>query len=496
MQFGVSEALSHWGLYRSSSLAIVNDGRRITYAQLDRQVTLFAQRLTAAFPAARRIGLAVSHKSKFTIALLAIIRCGKSVALFNQLLPTAELYECIKDAGVEIIVFDKTFLAKDKRRRGLLKKKRTLDFDLIRKGHVNRHNMSPKFPSPSPTDEWGVLYSSGTTGIPKGIVRDHYSIVSELLGWCLELELNQDTCFYIGRPLFYTGGLLLSLSTLLVGGTIAIDTSNEWADYQRHLGQRRVDIAFFVPGVLRDFVRRARRSKKKPRHSKRILVMGAHITGKEKLQAAKVLGSIVIESWGNSEGLGTITTRDDLRTKPNSIGRPFLSDPLYIVDEQGRKLPPGKVGRIAGAAEAGFREYCNKPEVTNAVIRDEMIVSDDLGHTDREGYFYVDGRVEDDLYISGQRVFINKIESLLRLHPLVRECAVVPRETGGTPLRLLGAIVCSAKADDAAIGKIIEYVNRHLARHETLHRLYSVPALPRNAAGKVMKDTLQAMLPA
>ena len=494
MQFGVSEALSHWGLYRSSSLAIVNDGRRITYAQLDRQVTLFAQRLTAAFPAARRIGLAVSHKSKFMIALLAIIRCGKSVALFNQLLPTVELDECIKDTEVGAIVFDKPFLAKDNTRRRLLKKKRTLDFDLIRKRHVNRHNISPKFPSPDPTDEWGVLYSSGTTGIPKGIVRDHYSIVSELLGWCLELELNQDTHFYVGRPLFYTGGLLLSLSTLLVGGTIAIDTSNEWADYQRHLGQRRVDIAFFVPGVLRDFVRRAQRSKKKPRHSTRILVMGAHIAGKEKLQASKVLGSIVIESWGNSEGLGTITTPNDLRTRPDSIGRPFLSDPLYIVDKHGRKLPPGRVGRIAGSAEAGFREYCNKPEVTNAVLRDEMIVSDDLGHTDREGYFYVDGRIEDDVYISGRRVFVNKIESLLRMHPIVRECTVLAMETENGSAHLVGVIVCAVKTDDATINRILEDTNNCVARHERLRHLYRVPVLPRNAAGKVMKDTLRTKL--
>jgi hypothetical protein len=127
---------------------------------------------------------------------------------------------------------------------------------------------------------------------------------SELLAWCLELGIRKETRFYIGRPIHYTGGLVLTLATLLVGGEVILPEHQDdnnfeaiWNHYQKCVADGAIDLAFFVPDQLRTFMRVA----KEPLGGPTILVMGARISGDEKKNAYSLLKSPVIESWGNSE---------------------------------------------------------------------------------------------------------------------------------------------------------------------------------------------------
>jgi acyl-coenzyme A synthetase/AMP-(fatty) acid ligase len=493
MQFDISEGIQHWAVYRKSSIAIRCESKSISYLTLNRRVDRIAAALRGVVRRPGRVGLMIADKSDFLVALIGILRSGNSVVILNQVLDPRALQQSIADAKVTNLIVDDHF---DKVLRGITKSSVTLKKLLFRKNDLfhdglkrvrsNRTNAIA-----NPTDEWGVFYSSGTTGIPKGIERDRYSVVTELLGWCLELGLDDRTHFYIGRPLFYTGGLVLSLATLLVGGCIGLDHENDWLAYRFHPKKCDVDFAFLVPDQLREFVRCAKQSGSPKLAAKRILVMGGYISAEEKREAARVLHSEVIESWGNSEGLGTITTPQDLRDRPQSIGRPFLTDRMYIVDRRGKPLPPGRIGRIAGGVEAGFSRYCNKPKATNAARTKGLIVSDDYGYMDVGGYFYIVGRSEDLLPSAGRPVFTNTIEVPLRLHPSVRECAVVNLGTRRGPVVLVGIVVLeiSQKSTD----DILRNVNRRLNRKFQLHSIIAVDSLPRNAAGKVDKIALQEL---
>src|SRR5207248_99335 len=99
-------------------------------------------------------------------------------------------------------------------------------------GSTKSFTVNSSWPQAAPNDEWGIVFSSGTTGPSKAIERNHYSMVTEHLGWCLELQLRRRTPFYIGRPVFYTGGLVLALSTLTVCGCVIVD---DFADNEDHL---------------------------------------------------------------------------------------------------------------------------------------------------------------------------------------------------------------------------------------------------------------------
>ena len=256
-------------------------------------------------------------------------------------------------------------------------------------------------------------------------------MVTEFLGWIMELGLNRGTTFFIARPIYYTGGLVLAGATLLVGGTIVIDdlqddNSSEQAWGSPSLTRSRATRStgpFFIPDQLRAFIK-TKRNPSLPRRPKNVLVMGGFISGEEKLATSRLLCCNVIESWGNSESLGTITEASDLNTRPKSSGRPFVCDDLFIVDKKFRPLPPGVHGRIAGGIEAGFVRYSNRPEATDEARREDLIISDDYGYQDEEGYFYILGRLSDNIVRNGKSIFLSQIEARIYSDDQINECCV------------------------------------------------------------------------
>jgi acyl-coenzyme A synthetase/AMP-(fatty) acid ligase len=241
-------------------------------------------------------------------------------------------------------------------------------------------------------------------------------MVTELIGWSLELGLTRHTRFYIGRPIYYTGGLVLALATLLVAGTVVLndyqsdDSAEEvWKDYQRALEEVSIDFAFFIPEQLREFLRFA--AGQRPRTARTILTMGSPITGPEKEQVIRAFDCELVESWGNSESLGTITDPEDVHVRPDSIGRPFLTDEMCIVDEEFRLLRSNLSGRLAGSENAGFLRYSNRPDETNLAKRNELIISEDIGFQDEDGFFYIKGRAQYCVVLpDGSTVFLEDLE--------------------------------------------------------------------------------------
>jgi acyl-coenzyme A synthetase/AMP-(fatty) acid ligase len=374
MQFGTSECLAHWARYRPNAPAVFHNGHMCSFRELDRRVSVLATRLATEAARSNRTAIATRAKLDTFVAMLAAVRAGRSAVLINTGLPPATIQTNLRDASPDIIVGD-TSTASIAALVGCT------SWVLISEVPESTTSGAGGFPEAQGEQEWGVFFSSGTTGTPKAIERSHHSVITELIGWCLELSLNRQSVFYIGRPVFYTGGAVLSLATLLNGGaTILNDVSDEtdfeaiWKDYQRVLASVPVTIAFFIPDQLRTFMRLAAGGVHSPLAADCILVMGGPVSGAEKVDANRLLGSRIVESWGNSESLGTITEPEDLNSRPGSIGRPFLGDYMCIVDDDGRTLGPGELGHIAGGLEAGFKAYSNRPHETQQARRFDLIV--------------------------------------------------------------------------------------------------------------------------
>ncbi len=495
MQFGVSECVAHWGMYRPQEIAIRTNGRNVSYAELNHLIGRVCHVIRKDQPAEnQRIGIAVSNKLFFLVALIAILRAGKSAVILNLGLQDKGIDVNLRDTGTNSIIYDQS----NNRIAKLISDDERISYDiddiLARDVKCGRKNHVPEYAYRCPEGEWGILFSSGTTGVPKGIERDHNSMITELLGWILELGLNRSTKFFIGRPLFYTGGLVLALSSLLVSAETIIneyedDGNHEkiWRDFQNELSKNPITWAFFIPEQIREFTKLVSTGTDAIASAENILAMGSPISGDEKKAAQEVLGSQVIESWGNSESLGTITDPDDLAQRPGSIGRPFLGDKMCIVNDNGILLAENEHGRIAGSEEAGFSKYSNRPVETSAAKCNDLIISDDIGYVDEYGYYYIMGRKQDYVVLDPEHsVYLPDIEKTIRSLGYVRECCVVSKSMKDSSVHLFG-IVALEEWDKKEASDVLKDVNNTVPKHMQLTDICLVQDLPRVPSGKIDK---------
>jgi long-chain acyl-CoA synthetase len=210
--------------------------------------------------------------------------------------------------------------------------------------------------------------------------------------------------------------------------------------------------------------------------------MGAPISATEKLDATKMLHSNIVESWGNTESLGTITDPEDIKSRPASIGRPFVTDELFIVDENLKFCKPGKMGRVAGGAEAGFIRYSNRPRETRRVRKRKLIVSEDIGYIDKDGYFYLVGRVQDMVVRGNKTVFLSAIESKLARALPARIILVVALGKEKTRVELIGLTTRNSATD---ISAMLVKINKALNIEEQISQLLVVDQIPKLASGKI-----------
>jgi len=499
MQFGVSESIAHWGKYSPDVPAVFANGSVVTYAELNNSVNRVCNWLNRRTKKERRIGIAIRSKPLFLVALLVVLRLRKSAVLLNPGLSDDALRTNFIDTRLRYLFYDGAY----KKTKSLLcEKQGATGFDIEYILKATKH-FNPQFTQilySIPEDEWGVLFSSGSTGTPKGIERDHYSMVTEHIGWCLELGLYRNTRFYLGRPLFYTGGIVLSMSTFLAGGAVVVnDYANDndnieiWADYQKSLSTVPITHAFFLPDQIRKFTSVASELARQPLCAKTILTMGAPISGNEKIKASEVLGSQIIESWGNTESLGTITDPEDIKKRPNSIGRPFLTDQLYVVDEKANILSSDKLGRIAGGQEAGFLKYSNRENETKEVLKKEMIISEDIGYMDRDGYLYVKGRVQDSIVLNGRTLFLTDIEAKLRRKLVNKDFCVIAKASNQSRVKLY-LVLASTGMSNQEKKTLLAALNNILASTEQIESLLLVKELPKLPSGKHDKTAIQSIV--
>ena len=485
MQFGLIEAVRHWAKYRRNEIALLSNGDSITYGALFDQCESVARGVLQ-HGSNGCVAVVAQRKPLFLSALLGVMRAGRSVVIVNPTLSNEAL-------GVVVSKTEPTLLVEDRYNAEVWTPDAFSDIsrlvveDVPSDGEIS-------WPAYEPHDEWGIVFSSGSTGAPKGILRNHDSMVAEVLGWCLELSIRRGSTFYIGRPLFYTGGLVLALATLFAGATIVANDYDDdnnpeevWTDYQRELTVHNIEMSFFVPEQLRDFTRWANETAAGSPipHADTVLVMGSPISGEEKRTARRVLGSNIIESWGNSESLGTITEADDLDRRPDSVGRPFLTDDLFVVVDRSSSTlcQPHERGFLAGSEVAGFAEYANLPEATRFVKHDGLIVSDDIGYCDEDGYFYLVGREQDVVFRYGEAVLLPRVAEKIRTYEQIEAAEVVAVDASADG-ELRAAVVLETGCDtEPAI--LCDRLNGQLAIAEQLSRIVVVDEIPLLGAGKV-----------
>jgi len=346
------------------------------------------------------------------------------------------------------------------------------------------------------TDPHLILYTSGTTGRPKGVMLSQTAIMwFALQQSALYPEMSRDAVTLVTGPTYNASALHdLSIPTFLLGGTVSILPSRGWSPEKMAglIDRHAVTHTLVFPGMIEPFLA-ADADEPIAFASLRFVLLGGDNcpTATVARFRARWDHLSVAVCYGLTES-GVITwIRDaELDGHPGSVGRAFGGQTFQVVDDEGRALPDGEVGEIVTAAPVVASGYWNAPALTAATIRDGWFWTGDLGRSDEDGYLYIGGRSKDVVISGGQNVYPAEIENVLSEHAGLLEATII-----GIPDARWGESVCAVVVTKPGVSleaqDVVEFVQARLASYKKPRHVVFIDQLPRNAIGKVLKAQLR-----
>jgi len=476
--------------------ALVFGGETRTFGDLDERVNLLAGALAErGVRTGDRVALLLHNGFEFVEALLACHRAGAAAVPVNFRLVADEVEYILADSGaVGLIAGDE--LVDLVAAAGNLQFRLTVGDDYER---VLRHS--------EPLVEWAdvtedhvalVMYTSGTTGRPKGALLSHRSLVASTLSWIHEMGAGSGDVWLSGQPLFHIGGINGLMPFLFLGATQVISPTSRFVAHDAvvRLEAHDTTMCIFVPTQWDEICRAAADARLDCKRL-RVAMWGASSCPRATLElmARTFPRAQIVSAYGQTETAGatTLLAGPDATRKLGSVGKPMLGVELRLVDHELRDVGVDEVGEVVYRGPALTDGYLGNEQATNEAFAGGWFHSGDLARRDDEGYLYIVDRKKDLIISGGENVYPAEVERALLEHPGVADAAVVgvPHPLWvETPL----AFVVTADNAELSEAELIEHCRSRLAGYKKPSSVVFVDALPRNAAGKILKRQLRVSL--
>ena len=486
---GAFEASVH---KQSQKIALFWGEREYSYAELWRLAAGVAEHLQQhlGVKPGDRVGLWLKNCPEFIPALFGILHAGAVVVPINNFLKPDEVNFILNDAGVDVLITDADLGAHHRALETARPQLRLFHIEQLEKLDVGRPNL--RMPERSESDLAVIIYTSGTTGRPKGAMLSHGNLLHNVESCRIVLRTVALDRFAVLLPLFHsymlTVGLLLPL---LVGGSVVLVKSlHPVRNVLQEILQRQATVLPAIPQFYRSMVNA-------PIHGPlplRLFVSGAAPLPAQVLAEFEAKFHIpLIEGYGLSEASPVVTKNPlDGTRKAGSIGLPIPHVEVSIQDDAGRELGAGDIGEVCVRGGNVMLGYWQQPAETAKVMRNGWLLTGDIGYRDHEGYYFITDRKKDMLLVNGINVYPREIEEILYQYPGVKDAAVIgkpdPRK-GEQPIAFV------SPKDGAVLEEkaIQHFVRRKLADYKVPRKVVILPALPRNATGKILKTTLREL---
>ncbi|WP_409330859.1 class I adenylate-forming enzyme family protein [Trujillonella humicola] len=354
-----------------------------------------------------------------------------------------------------------------------------------------------------PDDAQFILYTSGTTGHPKGVVHSHRAMLAQAADTAIVTEARHDDVTLGTTPSFTAGGMIRTVAGLYLGQTLVLHPKFDPDAVVDEIERSRVTMTTFIPTMLMRTLKVLTEHPRDVSSLRRISYGSAPVPPGLAEEAMARLGCDLQQRYGLTEagGQATILTPEDHRRAVAgeeqllaSCGRETPFAEIAIVDDEGRPLPPGETGEIVIRSDAVALGYWNRPEATAATFRPEGLFSGDLGWLDEAGYLYIAGRKTDMVISGGFNVYPAEIERVIAGHPavdLVTVVGVPDPEWGETPVAV---VVAKGDPDPTLAEQLKELCRGNLAGYKQPRRFEFRPSLPLGPAGKILKREVRAGL--
>jgi malonyl-CoA/methylmalonyl-CoA synthetase len=434
----------------------------------------------------QRVGVWADSTPETCIAIVGALAAGATVVPVNPKLGEAELRHVLDDSAPELL-----FGAREDELAALERQPRLATVDPGARGELPADELDGEHPAL-------IVYTSGTTGMPKGAVLPRRSVASNLDALAEAWEWTGSDRLTHALPLFHVHGLVLGfLGPLRRGGEL------------HHLGRFEPaalagaleDGATMVFGVPTMYHRLAEQAGEDERLAAalggpRLLVSGsAPLPAPDFDRIEELTGQRIVERYGLTETLMNTAVRADGERRPGYVGGPLAGIELRLVDDDGSDIEDSDdetIGEVAVRGPNLFAGYLNRPEATSEVVRDGWFFTGDMAARAPDGYLRIVGRRSTDLIkTGGYKVGAGEIETVLLGHPGVEEAAVVAAPDSDLGERIVAFVVSPERGSSPAAEELIDHVAGQLAPHKRPREVRFVDSLPRNAMGKVMKKELE-----
>ena len=508
-----------WALAAPDRVALVDDQGSLTYAQAEARINQLAHALRQLLRPgeARPVALMLENSASYLLCWTALLRLGVGCIHSSPRASAQELAYILEHSGAQLVVTSQALedvarlAATGQGAQGASVRVALLDPGLsdsptARALWTLAERQPTSFPermtrqgrNPSSSDN--IVYTSGTTGKPKGAVRDLKSVgLKELLRLLERLPVQAAERHLIVCPLYHSGAQVFALMMAALGATIFIRPRFEAQDTLASLSRHAIHSVFVGPTMIHRLVQLPEQVwAKHPTPALRALISGAAPFPQALRERAMTrFGARVVFDFYGATELGWVTVIDgeQMRLRPGSVGRPLRGQRVVILDERGQALPAGQIGVIHVRNEQLMRGYLRHDEAPQADASNlGALTVEDLGYLDEAGYLYISGRARDMVISGGVNLYPVEIEEVLAKHPQAQEVAVVgePDEEWGE--RLVAFVV----TDDpcALTPQTLERWARASLSGPKIPRRWIITdePLPRNPTGKVLKRLLRERL--
>jgi long-chain acyl-CoA synthetase len=473
--------------------AIKLDDSTLSYAELDEASARVAGILhTKGVGPGDRVGLMLPNVPYFGVVYYGILRAGGVVVPMNVLLKEREVAYYLSDPEARLVfawheLADAAHAGSDRAQADCL---------LVEPGDFEAL-LGRSQPAQTVEREGGdtavILYTSGTTGTPKGAELTHDNLLRNVDIAVGLFGMGEDTVTLGALPLFHSFGQTCGLNaTIRAGGCLTLIPRFNAISALEIIQRDRATVFEGVPTMYAALLNHPHRERYDTSTLRVCVSGGAAMPVEVMRNFEQAFGCAILEGYGLSETSPVASfNHPDRERKPGSIGTPIDGVDMKLVDDEGRELPAGEVGEIVIRGHNVMKGYWRRPDATAEVIRGGWFHTGDMARMDEDGYFFIVDRKKDMVIRGGYNVYPREVEEVLYEHPAVREAAVI-----GVPHPKLGEEVAAAiaLAPGASVGEreIVDFVKGQVAAYKYPRLVWFVEELPKGPTGKILKREINA----
>ncbi len=499
----IGKVLAQRALISPDRMAMISEDKSLTYRQLNQRANQIANSLLKiGVSPGDRVGILMNNCNEFIETYFAVVKIGAVLVPLNIRLAPNEFDYILKDCGVSVFLFGSAFDDKVGEMATFANMSCCISAGASSLDGVqeyeefieNANDAEPTVPV-NDKDLHVIMYTSGTTGYPKGAMLTHANMYSAGVDLLISLHLQFPDKWLVLAPFFHSGSITPFVAGVIRGVTTVIMETFEPAGALRLIEKEKIKHVLGVTAIMQMIFKEPDLDKYNLESWEMAFLPGSPLPFEVILEAEDRLGILCQNLWGMTEicGPGSIMNVEDILKKPESAGKPYFNVDVRILGLDNTELPPGETGEIVVCCPHMMIGYWNRPEETQKTIRDGWLYTGDSGKLDEDGFLYVIDRIKDMIVSGGENVYPAEIERVIREMPGSLDVAVIgiPDEKWGEVPK---AFIEKPSGFDITADDIIRHCRSKLAGYKVPKAIEFMEELPRNPSGKLLKKDLRKNL--